>query len=41
VKTGVNETRESNEVLKNYETIILVLGILVFIVLLFFVIKNS
>ena len=41
MKTGLNERKKSNGILKNYETIILIIGIIIFIILIALIIKNN
>ncbi len=39
METGVNEAKESAQVLKNYETIILIFGMIIFIAFIILIIK--
>lgn len=41
METGVNEAKGSNVILKNYETIIIIFGTIVFIVFIVLIIKNN
>jgi hypothetical protein len=41
METGAHETKESNEMLKNYETIIVIFGAIIFIVFIVLIINNN